>query len=480
MAPKRQALWAVGVIVMIVAGCHPFRPEPRVAPEGPLSAAYSLQPEAKAGPQRWWETFDAPELNAMVEEALSGSFTLKQAWARLRQAEALAVQAGAGLYPELTAESGTAVARERIENGTSTTRITRDYSLGVSSSYEIDLWGRIRSGREAARLESWATRQDLNAAAITLAAEVTARWINIISQRMQKELLERQLDTNLIFLELVELRFRKSIVSALDVFQQKQVVERVKADIPLVEREDRLLRNELAVLLGRPPQTPLAIQRKSLPAVAAIPPTGLPADLLSDRPDVRAAGMRLDASDWRIAAARADRLPAIRLTGDARYSADDLDLIFDNWLLGLAGVLALPLIDGGRRVAEVDRTRAVAEENLWRYREAVLTAVREVEDALVSEQKQREHIQGLERQAEAARNALEQASERYRKGLNDYLPVLTQLLTVQSLERDLIRQRALLVIDRINLYRALGGSWPEALTAGSGSTAAVDTNAQES
>ncbi|MBW2450684.1 MAG: TolC family protein, partial [Deltaproteobacteria bacterium] len=281
---------------------------------------------------------------------------------------------------------------------------------------------------------------------------------------MQKQLLERQLQTNLTLLDLIELRFRMSMVSALDVYQQKQIVEDIMAEIPLVEAQEQVLMNELTLLLGKPPGTSLEIRRKDLPEPVEIPATGLPADLLSSRPDLRRAGMRLKAADWQVAAARANRLPAIRLTAGAQYGKGDMDVLFDNWLLSLAGNLTAPIFDAGRRAAEVDRRRAIVDENLSAYRQAVLTAIKEVEDALIIELKQREHIRALENVEVTARKALEQAGIRYRNGLTDYLPVLTQLLAVQTLERNLIRQRANLLNARVSLYRSLGGTWTDSLS----------------
>jgi outer membrane protein TolC len=240
-------------------------------------------------------------------------------------------------------------------------------------------------------------------------------------------------------------------------------VENVQAEIPLVEQDEQLLQHELAALLGKPPRTDLEITGSKLPAPPPLPPTGFPADLVASRPDVRAAGTRLRASDWQIAEARANRLPALRLTARGNVGEGDLDVLFDRWLLSLAANLTAPVLDGGRRAAEVDRTRAIADENLATYRDTVLTAVKEVEDALISEAKQREHIEGLEQVMTTARKALEEAGVRYQNGLNDYLPVLTQLLTVQGLERDLIRRKTALLNARVGLYRALGGTWTEGL-----------------
>ncbi len=452
------------VILLLFTACNPFKPQIRQSPAGELPETFSLYTQESEPLGRWWEQFHDPELTGLIEEALADNLTLKEAWSRLNQARSLAVQVGAALYPDLTGTAGAFYERRRSDNGSQKTESNDDYSLGLISSYELDLWGRIRSDREAALLDVTAAREEVNTAAMTLAAEVARRWIFIISQQMQKRLLEHQLQVNLTYLELIELRFRMSMVSALDVYQQKQVVEDIRAETPLVEAEEQVLRYELALLLGKPPQAQLKVGRVGLPEPTEIPATGLPADLLSSRPDLRRAGMRLQAAEWQVAAARANRLPAISLTAGAQYGKGDMDVLFDNWLLSLAGNLTAPIFDGNRRAAEVDRRQALVDENLFAYRQAVLTAIKEVENALVNESKQREHIRGLEKVEAAARKALEEAGVRYRNGLTDYLPVLTQLLAVQRLERDLIRQRANLLNARISLYRALGGTWTESLT----------------
>lgn len=433
-----------------------------------MPRTFSLYPSGPERQERWWQEFNDGELNALIGEALSGSFTLKEAWARLNQAKALAVQSGASLYPGLSTTAGPSYKRQRAKNtsGNLTTISTKTYSLGLTTSYELDLWGRIRSEQEAKILDATATREDLNAAAMTLAAEVAENWINIISQRRQMQILNEQLGINTTYLELIELRFRKGMVSALDVYQQRQVVAQVRAQIPLVEEQEQILMHTLALLLGKPPRTALAISRSTLPEPFEIPKTGLPADLLATRPDVRAAGLKLRSMDWQVAAARANRLPTISLTASAAYQAPDINLLFHSWLTNLAANLTAPLFDGGRRAAEVDRLRAVADENLSAYRRTVYTAIKEVEDALITEEKRRRHIDALKAEIEAAGRALDEARERYLKGIDDYLPVLTQLLKVQSLDVDLIKRQAELLIARVALYRALGGTWADKLTPG--------------
>jgi multidrug efflux system outer membrane protein len=441
--------------ILTINGCTPFTPNRREPDKNLLPSAFSLPSQKWDPSRRWWEAFNDSQLNELIEEALAHNFSLQQSWARLQQAQALAMKSGAALYPELDLDAGAASEHHHGDS----TETAETYSLGLVGSYEIDLWGKIRSERQAARLSATASREDLNTAVITLSANIATRWIGIISQRMQKKLLLQQLHANQILLELVELRFRKSLASAVDVFQQRQLVEQSRAQLPLVEQSERRLLNELALLLGRTPFSLPRIQAQTLAVPADLPAAGIPAQLLASRPDIRAAAKRLEAADWNVAAARADRLPRISLSVEAGFQADKLSLLVDNWLTRLAANMTAPLFDGRRRASEVQRLQAVVVENLAAYRETVLTAMREAEDALIDEVKLREHLDGLRAELEAAQNALNEARRRYRNGLSDYLPVLTQLLTVQGLERTQIQRQADLLTARVDLYRSLGGTW---------------------
>jgi outer membrane protein, multidrug efflux system len=462
---------AVGLATMALlgpAGCVPFGTTRTALPVQDLPPAYTGDAVQGITPAHWWEAFNDAQLTGFVETALAENLTLKQWWARLAQARALAVVSGAARYPSLDVTAGTSSARQRTVNGRTRTETVNAFDLGLASRYEIDLWGRVRAETEAAVLAVSATREDLNAAATTLAAEIAVRWVRLIARGLQKSLLQRQLETNQTRLELVELRYRKSMTSALDVFQQRQVVEGVRARIPLADQAERLLAHELALLMGKMPGAVAPLERQDLVMPALPPAAGLPMDLLTQRPDVRAAALRLRADDRGVDAARADRLPSVRLTASAGYGAGTLDLLLDNWLLRLAGALTAPVFDGQRRQAEVARTRAVVEEDLADFRHTLLTAVKEVEDALVREDTLRRHIDGLAVQLDAARSALAEAGSQYRNGLNDYLPVLGALGSVQTLQQEMIDRKADLLVARVDLYRALGGTWTGGLTKAEG------------
>lgn len=514
-AAVRMSVGMTIVLAPLLAGCDALLPKRSQPDEGSLPAAYSLAQTQVAREQRWWTEFDSAELDALIEQALQENLTLRQFWARVQQADALETQSGALLYPQFDVlgdaayrrtstkvDSSQPSFRSRLRDelagalkqamtdtakravgddtdnggGGSSGGLTtgspsekrpgriedssNQFGLSLAASYEVDLWGRIASGYHAAGYDAEATRDDLEATAITLVAEVVERWLRIQEQQELRRILEEQLATNKTYLELVELRFRKSQASLLDVYQQRQAVTEVERQFPLVEASEQVLRHELAVLLGKPPLSDLEMGSYDLEKVPGFPEIGVPADLLTQRPDVRAALADLNAADYRVARARADRLPAIRLTGGIGYNSDEIAHLLDDWFLNLAAGLSQPLFDGFRRQAEVERTLAVVEERLAFYRLTILTAIREVEDALVQERYQREYIAALERQLEEARIALREAGQRFLKSLNDYLPVLIEIERTQSLTRTLVVARRELLVFRINLYRAMGGTWP--------------------
>jgi outer membrane protein TolC len=190
-----------------------------------------------------------------------------------------------------------------------------------------------------------------------------------------------------------------------------------------------------------------------------LPAAGLPAELVQRRPDIRAAWARLQAADQRLAVAAAERLPRLSLSGQLGSEAEHIGDLFDNWLAALAGNLIGPIIDGGRRRAEIERNQAVVAEELHRYGQTVLTALAEVEDALVRERQQLLYIEKLDRQQSLAEQAIERIRDRYVNGGEDYQRVLTALLSLQGLQRNRLSAQRELYEFRIQLCRALAGSW---------------------
>ena len=199
---------------------------------------------------------------------------------------------------------------------------------------------------------------------------------------------------------------------------------------------------------------------QQLPDLPPQPQTGLGSELIQRRPDIRLAYFRVQAADQRTASAIADRFPKLSLSASIDTTAPNLQSLFNNWIATLAGNLILPIVDGGRRIAEVERNKAVAAESLNSYATTILQAIKEVEDALIQEQQQRQLINSLNIQYSFSQKANEQIRLRYMYGAIDFLRVLTTQINQQTLERSRISAKRQLIEFRIQLYRSLAGSWP--------------------
>jgi multidrug efflux system outer membrane protein len=462
--PMSRLFRALAVFVLLqAAGCTLHRPRPATlpvaVPPGYLETAGA--DEALPAGERWWERFGDQDLNALMAEAFAANPDLRQAYARLEQAEALVRTAGAAQLPSVDLSG--AGGRRRQTLGSAGPVTADSYSLSLPASFEIDLWRKLASRTGAARLESGASREELKALYLSLSAQVADLYFLAVEQQAQLELTDRNIAAFADTLERVERRYREGLVPALDVYQSRQNLAAARSRRPEFENVLAAAEHALAVLLGRYPGRGIVERGRELPAAVPDFPAGLPSGLLARRPDVQAGLLRLQASDARIAAAIADRFPALRLTGSYGGQSTELgDLlasgnIFWNLLLNIAQ----PLFDGGKRAAEVDRSRAVFRENLAVYHQSVLAAFREVEDALVAGRTVQERIARLGEREEASAAALRLALDRYLQGLSEFLPVLTAQGLHFDAQSQLLAARRQFIADRITLARALGGAWME-------------------
>ncbi len=434
--------------------------------EASLPGVFAVEPGSQAGAvdvSRWWRSFGDPQLDALVEQALEGNLDMVQSWARLEQFARLAEQQGSVQWPQISADLS--ASRRRAVGFDGAPAHANAFAINGAASYEVDLWGRLEALDDAAQIDAMASREDLEALAMTVAAQVADTWFGVVEQRAQLDLLDAQIKTNAQFLELTELRFAQGQTSALDVYQQRQQVLATRAQRPLIQSRLSAQEHQLAVLLGVPAGALKTADRRTLPETSASPAAGLPSELLKRRPDLRSAQARAASQDRRVAAAIADRYPSIRLTATTGLQADNLGDLIDQWVWSVASSLAMPLLDGGRRAAEVERQKAALDERVGFLLKATLQAFREVQDALVAERHQREFLALNAEQLEVARVTLDEARRRYVQGLTDYLPVLSTLQRVQQIEQSQLGARRQIVSLRIQLHRALGGDWTAELSA---------------
>ncbi|MFO7724183.1 MAG: TolC family protein, partial [Oceanipulchritudo sp.] len=323
---KKRDSWLPGAVaclaLLTLGGCAhegTVREAPVETPESFSRAGEAFVPEA------WWESFGNDDLNRIVEDALRDNLDLRAAWQRLREAQAVAERASADLWPSVDGDAGAAMRQPEFEDGD-------QLRLGLSADYEVDLWGRIQALSEAERFRVEATRADYEAAGLSLSAEVVRSWFQLTVIGQQLDLLREQVSTNENALELLRNRFESGQIRRVDVLRQEQLLEETRARTALENARLQVIRHQLAVLLGRSAREPLPGRVDSLPALPPLPATGLPAELLQRRPDVRSAYSGLMAADRDLAAAVANRYPRLSLSASIESLENDETALFDEWV----------------------------------------------------------------------------------------------------------------------------------------------------
>lgn len=405
-------------------------------------------------PERWWAAFNDQQLNTIIDSALRSNFTIESAWQRLLVARAIFNREKSSFFPGLEA-----FFQSEFEEQTSGSDVQENFRLGLSSNYEIDLWGRIGSSVKAERFRADASLNDYHTAAITLSAEIVSTWYGLAEALSQVELINEQIDINNQVLELMLTRFHSGQIRGVDVIRQKQLLESTREEKLNAEARLQIQKNQLYVLRGKLPAGDIDFMISDLPELPPLPETGIPSELIQRRPDIQNAFNLLLAADRELASAISSRYPRLSLTASVTSPAENFDDLLDNWAIAIAGNLLGPVFYGGRLNAEVNRTRAFSKQLFFEYAQTVLIAFREVEDALLQEKKQNEIIQSLNEQLNLATNVNEQLQIEYLNGAVNYLEVLTALVQEQQLRRDLLTARLALIEFRISLYRALAGDF---------------------
>ncbi len=461
-------------LVVTLGACAPFAPDQRNIQQtlpAAMPAAYPSIPQAKQdatttantlvkAERPWWENFESADLTKLVEKSLTSNFDIVTAYAKLRQSQSTVRKATAGLFPTLNFD-GDASTRRTVstnhDNNTTSDNTSNDYGVGLAASFELDLWGRVRSQREAELLRTEATQYDLQTAAMSVAAEVADAWVSLLGNRQDLAVLEAQIAINEDLVELQTVRFNNGLGTSLELLQQKELLASVLAEVPTLRQEATALRNQLAILQGTLPGSGLEIDEKAaLPSLQPLPEVGLPVQLLDARPDIASAWANLAASDWDISAAHANRYPALRLSASGVFQAAESSFLITNWVSSLAASLTMPLFDGGALAAEEARVRAQSDIEVQNYTKTVALAIQEVDNALAAHKGESRRLELLNKQYEFASAAMIEARNSYLGGVSTFLNYITELKNVQSLERSIARQKTTVVRSRITLYRTLG------------------------
>jgi NodT family efflux transporter outer membrane factor (OMF) lipoprotein len=446
-------------VLLAMAGCTLHEPTPVTLPVDPPPEYLESRESAMShtSKERWWLVFQDAELNRLMEELFRQNLELTQLIARLDQVESLVRINRSTQLPFLSSDGSLSRSRQPGLNDDFTGNTEQ---LSLVAGFELDLWGKLKARTKAAQLDYAAGEEDLQTLYIGLSARLADLYFLAVEQRAQIALNDKLVASYVDTEQRVERRYRLGLAPAIDMYQSRQTQTAARSIRYLYEARLAEAEHAISVLLGRYPEQNKSGSLAELPGAPELPEVGVPADLLNNRPDLRAALTRVGAADERVAAAIADRFPSISLSGSYGTLRQDVTaglLTGEFW--SLLGNLTLPIVDGGRRRAEVDRQDAALREAVTVYQQAVLTAFRDVEDALANNYATALRVAELAKTAQSTGATLRLSTDRYLAGLDDYLPVLTAQRADFETRSNLLSAQRQLLTDRISLARALGGSW---------------------
>ena len=471
------------VFAFLLAGCTVGPDYKR--PDAPVPEAWkeaagkwkTAEPKDQLPRGRWWDVFEDPALSALEDQMEVSNQSIAQAEAQVRAATAITRGARSANLPTVTTSpsaSRSQGAQGRSSGGT-TSPTANFYQLPVDASWEIDLFGRIRRSVESGVASEQAAGAQLEAVRLSMQAQLATLWFALHGLDAQQKLLAENVAGYEKALELTTNRYRQGVVSGVDVAQAKTQLESTRAQLTELGISRAQLEHAIAVLLGKAPSS-FAVPVSALAARPPSIPLGLPSGLLEMRPDVAAAERRMAAANAQIGVATAAYYPTLTLSGAAGYQASSLTDFFTLphrfWSLGPAFLATL--FDGGRRKAATAQATASYDATVASYRNTVLGALQEVEDALVAVRLLEVEAAQQAEAVAAARKALAIAKSRYQVGVTTYLEVVTAQIVALSVERTAVDLATRRMTASVNLVRALGGGWKaaEAPSAGAPSAAA--------
>ncbi len=469
----------LGTIALVTAGCKAVGPD-YCPPASLLPAAWgeagvtnasvvvTNAPSAAGGTNdvpelsRWWTVFNDPVLEALMERARLNNRDVKQADARLRKARAQRELAKAERMPTVNATASASRSRSSEKTGSGKTSST--YANGFDASWEADLFGAKRRAIEAAQATLEASQEDLRDVMVSLFSEVALNYVDYRSYQTRLEITETNLLSQTETYEIALWRQKANLVTQLDVDQAKMSLEQTRAELPSLRTGRDEAEHQLATLLGQAPGRVKALLdtgASGIPVAAATVATGVPADVLRRRPDVRKAERELAAQTAEIGVAEAARYPDFTLSGSVGLEAltvGNLYTVAARTAQGTASA-AWTLFDGGQLRQQVAIETAYQEELFAAYEAAVLTALQEVEDALTAYANEENRRRALRDAETAGRSAFDLARDKYASGLIDFETVLTTQQSLLSVQDSLASSDAEVTSDLIRLYKALGGGW---------------------
>lgn len=471
--PKGIALSIAGLAALLLPACVSLAPDAQ-QPSLVADIPESFQAKSAPGdyqPAAWWRAFDDPVLDSLVDDALTSNLDIAEAAARVAQASAQARLARSALLPSVNASGAATSTSTPIDGlafgnlGGGIDRIENEaYTLDLGASYELDLFGRARNDYRAGRLDAVATARDLSTVRLAAAAETISAYFDYVDLANQITLTEQTIEILRDRAARTDDRFARGLAESFELYQIRQDLRATEASLPQLRSGLVATQSRLALLTGTYPGSLTDRLSQTLtPRLVFEPvPTGLPVNLLSQRPDIAANWSRLEAARLRIGARKAERFPSLSLSGSLGTQAGDPAGAFDfanNWASSLAASIVAPVFDGGRISANIATARATYDAQAAAYARSVISAFGEVESALSDYEQSRQRYLLVTAQLAEARGSLDLQSRRFSAGVGSYSAYLDAARTVTQGEIALSSAARSTALARLGVHRALGGDW---------------------
>ncbi|MCP5197058.1 MAG: efflux transporter outer membrane subunit [Gammaproteobacteria bacterium] len=434
-------------------------------PETPTPEQWriSIQQANDLANTRWWEQFQDPALNELIQMALQENKDVKIAAARIDEFLGRYGVTRGDQFPQVGANAAGARTRNSENSGvTLGENPTNSYQVDLGVSFELDLWGKLRRATEAARADLLAAEEAQRTVILTLVSQLANSYVRLLDFDQQLVITRSTLKTRQESVRINRLRFQAGLISELDYQQALAEYQNAAVQVPLLERLIAQQENAINLLLGRNPgkiTRDHTLERLALPQI----PSGLPSDLLERRPDIRQAEQQLIAANAQIGVAKAAFFPSISLTGLLGTTSNDLSDLFKGpsktWQF--AGQLAQPIFTGGALTGQLQVAEAVQQQALLSYQQTLQNAFAEVDNSLIEVAKLREQLQDEAAQIKALQRYLDLATLRYQNGYSDYLTVVDAERNLYTAQLQYVQDQANLFIALVNLYKAMGGGWVE-------------------
>ncbi len=458
------------IVVCALSGCA-VGPD-YLRPDAAVSDAYKeatgwkvAEPQDESNRGNWWEIFGDSQLSALIESINISNQNVHLAEAQFRQAQALAAQSRAALFPTLDANASITRSRSPtgVVGGTTAGRIINNRSVALSSSWELDLWGGLRRALESSEAGAQASAADLAAARLSAQAELASDYFQLRILDAQKQLLEDTVAGYQKSLDLTKNRYDAGVAAKVDLVQAETQLKSTRAQAIDTEVQRAQLEHAIAVLIGK---APAQFAIAPVPLVVTMPrvPVGLPSELLERRPDVAAAERRAAGANARIGVAKAAYFPSLTLSGNTGFRSAAATGLFTApsrfWSIGPA--LAQSIFDAGLRRAQTEQAIAAYDATVAEYRQAVLAGFQEVEDNLAALRILGEEAEVQEEAVRAARESVSLTTNQYKAGIVSYINVVTVQTTQLGNERTAMGILGRRLVAAVTLVKALGGGWSAA------------------